>query len=318
MKLYKNLSEFSTLHNAVVTTGTFDGVHIGHRKVLNQLKESARKNNGESVVLTFFPHPRMVLYPDESNIKLINTIEERIELLAKEEIDHLIVHPFSYEFSRISSLEFVRNILVEKIGTKKLIIGYDHRFGRNREGSFEHLKEFGPLYGFDVEEISAFEVQQINVSSTKIRHSLEIGEIIAANHFLGRPFFITGIIEKGNQVGRKIGFPTANLHIPQDYKLVPAEGVYAIKALINNELFNGMLNIGKRPTVNGENKTIEVHLFDFNAEIYNREMRVFFYHRIRDEKKFDTLQALQQQLTEDEQTVRRLLAAEENTEWLPL
>ncbi len=316
MKLYRNLEEFLPLSNAVVTTGTFDGVHIGHQTVLNQLKSVAEKNNGESVVLTFFPHPRMVLYPDETNIKLINTIEERIELLEKECIDHLIVHPFSYEFSRISSLEFVRNILVNQIGTKKLVIGYDHRFGRNREGAFEHLKDFGPLYGFDVEEIPALEVQQINVSSTKIRHSLEIGEIIAANEFLGRPFFITGKVEQGNQVGRKIDYPTANIFIEEDYKLIPAQGVYAIKAKVKNKIFDGMLNIGVRPTVNGSNNTIEVHLFDFSEDIYGEQIRVYFYHRIRDEKKFNSLEELKHQLDEDRETAQRLLATEQDSLYL--
>tara|TARA_Y100001934_G_C12334505_1_gene766840 strand:+ start:801 stop:1751 length:951 start_codon:yes stop_codon:yes gene_type:complete len=316
VKLYRNLEEFLPLSNAVVTTGTFDGVHIGHQTVLNQLKSVAEKNNGESVVLTFFPHPRMVLYPDETNIKLINTIEERIELLEKECIDHLIVHPFSYEFSRISSLEFVRNILVNQIGTKKLVIGYDHRFGRNREGAFEHLKDFGPLYGFDVEEIPALEVQQINVSSTKIRHSLEIGEIIAANEFLGRPFFITGKVEQGNQVGRKIDYPTANIFIEEDYKLIPAQGVYAIKAKVKNKIFDGMLNIGVRPTVNGSNNTIEVHLFDFSEDIYGEQIRVYFYHRIRDEKKFNSLEELKHQLDEDRETAQRLLATEQDSLYL--
>ena len=316
MKLYRNLEEFLPLSNAVVTTGTFDGVHIGHQTVLNQLKSVAEKNNGESVVLTFFPHPRMVLYPDETNIKLINTFEERIELLEKECIDHLIVHPFSYEFSRISSLEFVRNILVNQIGTKKLVIGYDHRFGRNREGAFEHLKDFGPLYGFDVEEIPALEVQQINVSSTKIRHSLEIGEIIAANEFLGRPFFITGKVEQGNQVGRKIDYPTANIFIEEDYKLIPAQGVYAIKAKVKNKIFDGMLNIGVRPTVNGSNNTIEVHLFDFSEDIYGEQIRVYFYHRIRDEKKFNSLEELKHQLDEDRETAQRLLATEQDSLYL--
>jgi riboflavin kinase/FMN adenylyltransferase len=313
VKLYRNLSEFTPLNNAIVTTGTFDGVHIGHQKVLSQLKSVAQKYNGESVVLTFFPHPRMVLYPEESNIKLINTIEERIELLEKQGIDHLIVHPFSYEFSRISSLEFVRNILINRVGTKKLVIGYDHRFGRNREGSFEHLKEYGPVYGFDVEEIPALEVQQINVSSTKIRHSLEIGEIIAANHFLGRPFFITGKVEQGNKIGRQIGFPTANIFIQESYKLIPEQGVYAIKAKVNNQFYDGMLNIGVRPTVDNGKKSIEVHLFDFKEDIYNQSIRVYFFHRIRDEEKFESLEALKNQLELDKQTAQRLLVLEDNS-----
>ena len=220
MKVYRGLEEFEKLDNAVVTTGTFDGVHQGHRKILDRLMEVAKKSNGESVLLTFFPHPRMVLQP-ESDLKLINTIDEKIKLLRKEGIDHLIIQPFTKEFSRTTSLEFVRDLLVNQIGTKKLVIGYDHHFGRNREGSFDHLKEFGPIYGFEVEEISVQDVDNVNVSSTKVRKALEEGEVDVAANYLGHSFFIEGEVVHGKKMGRELGYPTANLKIENPYKLIP-------------------------------------------------------------------------------------------------
>ena len=307
MKVYRGLEEFEKLDNAVMTTGTFDGVHQGHRKILDRLMEVAKKSNGESVLLTFFPHPRMVLQP-ESDLKLINTIDEKIELLRKEGIDHLIIEPFTKEFSRTTSLEFVRDILVNQIGTKKLVIGYDHHFGRNREGSFDHLKEFGPIYGFEVEEISVQDVDNVNVSSTKVRKALEEGEVHVAANYLGHSFFIKGEVVHGKKIGRELGYPTANLKIENPYKLIPGNGIYAVRVRRGDDLYEGMLNIGIRPTI-GVSQTIsvEVNLFDFNEEIYGERLTVHFIKRIRCEKKFDSKDALIAEMQKDKVKAQQLL-----------
>lgn len=307
MKVYRGLEEFEKLDNAVMTTGTFDGVHQGHRKILDRLMEVAKKSNGESVLLTFFPHPRMVLQP-ESDLKLINTIDEKIELLRKEGIDHLIIQPFTKEFSRTTSLEFVRDILVNQIGTKKLVIGYDHHFGRNREGSFDHLKEFGPIYGFEVEEISVQDVDNVNVSSTKVRKALEEGEVHVAANYLGHSFFIKGEVVHGKKIGRELGYPTANLKIENPYKLIPGNGIYAVRVRRGDDLYEGMLNIGIRPTI-GVSQTIsvEVNLFDFNEEIYGERLTVHFIKRIRCEKKFDSKDALIAEMQKDKVKAQQLL-----------
>ncbi|TXB65110.1 bifunctional riboflavin kinase/FAD synthetase [Vicingus serpentipes] len=308
MKIYYNIDEFKATNKSVTTTGTFDGVHLGHNVILNKLKQAAQNFGGETVLLTFFPHPRMVLQPENTDLRLLNTIDERIELLKKSGIDHLIIHPFSKEFSRLSSIEFVRDILVSKLNTHKLVIGYDHHFGRNREGSFIHLKEFGPLYGFEVEEIPAQDIEQINISSTKVRNSLNNGNIKAANQFLGYHYFIKGTVVEGEKIGREIGFPTANIKVKEWYKLIPANGVYAVNIILNKIKYNGMLNIGNRPTLNGNDITIEVNIFNFNANIYNNEIRIEFIDRIRDEQKFDKLDELKQQLEIDKKTSVQLLS----------
>lgn len=307
MKVYYSIEEFESISNSAVTTGTFDGVHSGHQVIINQLKNAAKKINGESIVLTFFPHPRMVLYPDDNELRLLNTIDERIELLEKAGIDHLIIHPFSKKFSRLSSTEFVRDILVNQLHVSTLVIGYDHHFGRNREGSFEHLQELAPLYGFAVEEIPAQEIQQINISSTKIRNSLISGEINAANQFLGYHYFLNGTVVEGNKIGREIGFPTANIHVKEWYKLIPANGVYAVKVIYNGISYDGMLNIGVRPTLNGTKETIEVNIFNFDDDIYNKEIRIEFYERIRDEQNFNELSELKKQLAIDKNKVIQVL-----------
>lgn len=299
MKVYANIQEFKSAKNVVVTIGTFDGVHLGHKVIIKQLKKAAEELGGESVVLTFFPHPRMVVFPDDNELKLLNTIEERKELLEKAGIDHLIIHPFSRAFSRLTAIEFVRDVLVNRLNIKKMVIGYDHHFGRNREGSFNDLVEFGEVYGFSVEEIPAQDIQQINVSSTKIRTSLLAGEIHAATQFLGYPYFITGTVVKGDKVGREIGFPTANIKPDETHKLIPKNGVYAVKAVINKKEYEGMLNIGNRPTLKGINETIEVNIFDFDEEIYGQKIQVNFYERIRDEQTFEDLNELKNQLTID-------------------
>jgi riboflavin kinase/FMN adenylyltransferase len=309
LKIYHHIDEFEPLEYAVATTGTFDGVHVGHRTILNKLTETAKNNKGESVLFTFHPHPRMVLQPD-LDLSLINSLEEKAELLKECGLDHLIIHPFTKEFSRTSSLEFVRNILVKSIGVKKLVIGYDHHFGRNREGSFEHLKEFGPVYGFDVEEIPAQDVNEVKVSSTKIRKALLEGEIKIANDYLTRPYRLTGFVVKGDQLGRKINFPTANIKLDDEKKLIPKDGAYAVQVRIDNgkDLKIGMCNIGYRPTVKGKTKTIEVHLLDFKEEIYGSKLTLFFADRLRNEIKFNSLEELKSQLKKDEVKCRSILA----------
>lgn len=299
MKVYNGLEEFTPVKNAIVTTGTFDGVHLGHITIIQHLKKIASKFNGETVVITFHPHPRMVLNKD-ADIRLICTIDERIDLLSKAGIDHLIIIPFSKEFSRISSVEFVRDILVNQIGTKKLVIGYDHHFGRNREGSFEHLKEFGPVYGFEVEEIPAIDIDDINISSTKIREALNEGDIEKTKEFLGRNFSLQGIVVAGDQIGRSMGFPTANISVQESYKLLPKIGVYAVRVTFNHQTFEGMLNIGFRPTIDQQDGLrIEVHLFNYDGILYNKVLKIEFIERIRNEKHFNSVSELKDQLEQD-------------------
>jgi len=298
MKVYSSIEEFKTIPFAVATTGTFDGVHIGHCTILNRLIEVAKKSGGESVLLTFSPHPRQVLQPD-IDLKMLNSIEEKIQLLEKLGLDHLIIHPFTKAFSRTSTLEYVRNILVQKIGVQRLVIGYDHHFGRNREGSFEHLKEFGPLYGFEVEEIPALDIDAVAVSSTKIRKALEVGDVERAKEFLGYPYALEGVISKGDQLGRTIGFPTANLEVSSSIKLLPANGVFAVHVWIDTKRYLGMCNIGMRPTIEGKLSRIEVNIFDFDQDIYGRSMRIEFLCRMRSEQKFGNLNELKSQLQMD-------------------
>ncbi|AWM15282.1 riboflavin biosynthesis protein RibF [Flavobacterium sediminis] len=283
----------------ILTLGTFDGVHIGHRSIIEKVVSEGQKKNLESIVLTFFPHPRMVLQQDDT-LRLLNTIEEKGELLEKLGLDTLIVHPFSQEFSRLTAEEFVKNILVEKLNIAKIIIGYDHRFGRNRTATIDDLITFGKEYNFEVEQIPAEVIDNNSVSSTKIRKALENGEIELANSYLGYPYFINGTVIKGQQLGRKINFPTANIEIKEKYKLIPNLGVYVVQCSIEKETYNGMMSIGFNPTVNENKKlNLEVNLFDFNKDIYNKEIRVCFLKRIRDEEKFDSIELLQTQLEKD-------------------
>lgn len=311
MKVYYSLNDFEALSKAVVTTGTFDGVHLGHRKILAQLNRVASSINGESVLLTFFPHPRTVIQPD-LDLKLINSQNEKIEFLKKAGLQHLIIHPFTKEFSRTTSVDFVRNILVNTIGAKKLVIGYDHHFGRNREGSFEHLKEYGPVYGFEVEEISAQDIDNTTISSTKIREAIEQGDMQHANEYLGYNFPLTGKVVEGEKIGKSIGFPTANITVEDNYKIIPANGVYAVKAKLpaeNDAQWEGMCNIGIRPTFGGKFQTIEAHLFDFDQDLYGSQLSLEFIYQLREEKKFSSIEVLKKQLIEDEKNARRILAA---------
>ena len=307
MKIYEGLEGFTPVKNAVVTSGTFDGVHLGHQKILTRIREIARSIQGETVLITFWPHPRLVLYPTEHNLRLLSTFEEKAKLLRQYGIDHLITIPFTQEFSQMSSAEFISKVLVEAIQIKKLVIGYDHRFGKNREGSFEYLKANSSDFGFDLEEISRQDVEEIAVSSTKIRKALESGDVKTAESCLGRPYELNGLVIKGQQIGRSIGFPTANIHIPNDYKLIPKDGVYAVEASVDGTLYKAMLNIGNRPTVDGTKKTVEANLFDFQGDLYDKQITVYFHEFLREERKFDSLEALKAQLFQDQKSARSLL-----------
>ncbi|MEC4003306.1 bifunctional riboflavin kinase/FAD synthetase [Flavobacterium sp. SUN052] len=301
MKTYNSINTFKSAKKTIATIGTFDGVHIGHRKILNKIIQSANDLNCESLVLTFFPHPRMVLQ-DSTSVKLLNTLKEKSFLLEEIGIDNLIVHPFDKEFSRLSAEEFVKTILVDQLNIQKIIIGHDHRFGRNRTANINDLVGFGKEFGFEVEQISAQEINENAVSSTKIRNAILDGNIELANTYLGYNYFFSGEVVKGKQLGRTIEFPTANIHILEDYKLIPKNGVYVVKCLHDNDVFFGMMNIGNRPTVNGENQTIEVNLFDFDKEIYSEILIVEVMKFIRDEQKFDSLNSLKNQIQKDKTT----------------
>jgi riboflavin kinase/FMN adenylyltransferase len=299
MKIYYSTDDFAPVKNAVVTSGTFDGVHIGHQKILRRLEEVASKISGETIVITFWPHPRHILRPDEAGHLLLNTFEEKAALLKEQGVDHLLRIPFTREFSQLSSQEFITSILVERIGTKKLVIGYDHRFGRNREGSFEQLKVNGPQYGFDVEEIPAQDIDHVTVSSSRIRAALAEGDIVTANHFLGRPYSMNGMVIKGNKLGRVLGFPTANIDVDSHLKLIPAHGIYASIVTVGSARYKGMLYIGNRPTVDGTKTSIEVNIFDFDRDIYGENLQVDFISAIRKDTHFRDLEALKVQLTKD-------------------
>lgn len=310
MKVYRNLSEFNPLGNAVVTVGTFDGVHRGHQVLLKRINTAAKEAGGESVLLTFHPHPRLVLFPDDNDLRLLTTSEEKIELLEASGIDHLIVHPFSVPFSRTSVESYVQDILVKGIGVRKLVIGYDHHFGRNREGNLENLRKAAPLSGFEVEEIPARMIDDVNVSSTKIRSALSEGRVERANDFLGYPYTVRGLVVKGNEFGRSLGFPTANLQPQDPVKLIPGDGVYAVKVHFEDRLYHGMANIGKRPTVSpSESSSVtEVHIFGFSDDLYGKNLRLTFHARIRDEIKFEDTEALREQIEKDANAARIILA----------
>ncbi len=298
MKIFHSINEFHSDKKTILTLGTFDGVHIGHAAILKKLTQNTADGKFESAVLTFFPHPRMVLQ-GKSDLKLLNTINEKIDLLQKIGIENLIIHPFDANFSQLSAEEFVKTVLVDQLHIQKIIIGYDHRFGKNRTANIDDLTAFGLKYGFEVEQISAQEINDISISSTKIRTALEDGEINLANEYLGYSYFLSGTVVKGKQLGRTIGFPTANIELEEEYKLVPKNGVYIVAADIDEKSVYGMMNIGFNPTVQGEKRTIEVHFFDFDLDIYNRHIRVAILQRIRSEEKFESVEFLKIQLGKD-------------------
>jgi riboflavin kinase / FMN adenylyltransferase len=308
MNVYYGIQEFKKLDNAVVTSGTFDGVHLGHQKIINRLNEVAKLTNGQSVVITFYPHPRSVISPDNQIVKLLSTLDEKIELLEKSGVNHLLIIPFTREFSELSSEEFIQKILIQTIGTKTLVIGYDHRFGKNREGGFDYLKLNKEKYGFEIEEILRQDIENVAVSSSKIRKALQEGDVPSADHFLGRNYSLSGIIVKGKQLGRTIGFPTANIQVREIAKLIPSDGVYAVKVYYKEEAFGGMLNIGNRPTVDGTYQTVEVNIFDFNQEIYGENLSVEFLQKIRNEQKFNGLDELKEQIAKDKITCKDILS----------
>ena len=307
MKVYSSIEQFKNVARPTVTTGTFDGVHFGHRKVIDRLKKVAQNCDGETVVLTFSSHPRMVLFPDDQDLKLLNTIDEKKHLLEKAGVQHLIVQPFTKEFSRISSINFVRDVLVNKLNTHKLVIGYNHHFGRNREGSFEHLQEFSSIYGFEVEEIPVQLLDNVGVSSTKIRKALFQGDVDIAAEYLGYQYQISGTVVRGNAIGRTIEFPTANLELGNEKKIIPADGVYAVLVIFDGATYKGMMNIGKKPTLKNHTRTLEVHLIEFEEDIYNKGITIQFVKRIRDEIAFQELSALKEQLEKDLVLVSALL-----------
>lgn len=308
MNVYNSIDNFPGTANAVVTIGTFDGVHIGHQQIIRHLRKLAAETKGETVLLTFFPHPRMVLQPDDNDLKLITTMEEREELLRSFGIDHLIIQPFSKEFSRISATEFVRDQLIQRIGMKTLVIGYDHHFGRNREGSYKDMEEMAPIYGFRLEEINEQMINDVAVSSTKVRKSLLDGDIETANHLLGHRFSIRGKVVEGDRIGRALGFPTANIEIAEPYKLIPQNGIYAVQAKVQNVMKNGMLYIGNRPVVGGIERRIELNIFDFDSEIYNENVQVFLVSRIRGDLPFEDLDSLKEKMKEDKVIATKLLS----------
>lgn len=298
LKIYQSLNEFKPSRKTIVTLGTFDGVHLGHFAILDKICNIAKQENLESVLLTFFPHPRLIVSND-SEIKMLNTMAEKAMLLEKKGIQNFIIHPFDKLFSELSPREFVEQVLIKQLNIQKIIIGYDHKFGKNRAADFNDLIAFGKEFGFEVEEIPAKQVDEVAVSSTKIRNSLLEGNISLANAYLGYSYMLSGIVVKGNQLGRTIGFPTANIEVSENYKLIPKNGVYVVSAIVNNQTIFGMMNIGIKPTVGENVPTIEVHLLDFSEDIYGQEIQVNVIERLRDEQKFESFEALKSQLEID-------------------
>lgn len=314
METIQGISQFNKPDQTVITIGTFDGVHVGHRMILKRLINNAKTSNLKSTVLTFFPHPRMVLQKD-ADLKLLNTLEEKTQILEKVGLDYLIVHRFTKQFSRLSATDFVRDILVNGLKTKKIIIGYDHRFGRNRNANINDLRAFGETLDFGVEEIPAQEIDDVSVSSTKIRKALLNGDVETANEYLGYHYMLTGVIKKGKGLGRQLGFPTANLIIAEDYKLIPQNGAYVVKSHVEGQETFGMMNIGHNPTVSDQDlfserrQHIEVHFFDFQKNLYGKKLQIDILNRIRDEQKFDSINALQNQLQKDKKKSLALISS---------
>lgn len=309
MKTYHGLEAFKKVKNPVVTVGTFDGVHIGHSRIFQRMQKLAEECNGETVVVTFHPHPRLVIHPDSKGLKFINTREKKYSLIESYGIDHLVIIPFTRQFSQTDARTFIKDILYDKIGLCQLVVGYDHHFGRNREGTFDELQSLANELNFKVEKIPEQDVDNIAISSTKIRNALMEGKVNVANALLGYEYSITGKVVHGNRIGHKLGFPTANIELKDEYKLITAIGVYACRVEWNGQMFLGMGNIGYRPTIDHSNLTIEVHIFEFDEEIYGETITIFFVDRIRDEVKFKDLEALHDQLVKDRETVKQRLLA---------
>lgn len=307
MRVLYDIANFNSDKPIVLTQGTFDGVHFGHKKILKQVVSEALNIGGESVLLTFYPHPRLVLSPDNNDLKLLSTIEEKVELVSDLGIDYLIIIPFTKEFSQLSAAVFVKNILVDKLHIVKLIIGYDHRFGRGREGGIEQMKELAQQHNFELSEILAQDIADSIVSSTKIRNALLAGDVQLANKYLGTRYVISGKVEEGHQRGRTIGFPTANIRVNSSFKLIPLNGVYAVWVYIDKKRYSGMLNIGYNPTFEDKKWSIEVHIFDFNKNVYHMDISVEFVARIRSEQSFASINALISQLKVDERNIREIL-----------
>jgi len=310
LKIFHSITDFKSNKKTIVTLGTFDGVHIGHQKILEKVTQKKEAKDYESLVLTFFPHPRMVL-EGQSDVKLLNTLSEKIELLKKNGLDNLVIHPFDEKFSQLTAHDFVKTVLVDQFHIQKIIIGHDHRFGKNRTANIDDLIAYGKQYDFEVEQISVQEIEAVSVSSTKIRKALDAGNMELANRFLGYDYFLTGIVQKGKQVGRTIGFPTANLKIEENYKLIPRNGVYIVKSILDQETIYGIMNIGFNPTVEGQDLSIEIHFLDYNADLYGQEISVSLLQFIRSEQKFQSILLLKAQLESDKE--KAILFLKSNT-----
>ena len=307
MREITDITTFTTQQPTVLTIGTFDGVHLGHQKIIERVVATARQEGLLATIFTFFPHPRMVVQHDKS-LKLIHTLEEKKQLLQRLGVDLLVVQPFNEAFAQLTAEEFVSTILVQHLNVKKVIIGYDHRFGRNRTANINDMRLFGEKYGFAVEEISVQEVDEVSVSSTKIREALNKGDVTTAEHYLGTPYSLTGTVVHGLQLGRTLGYPTANIQVTEDYKLIPKDGVYAVYSYIDARKVYGMMSIGKNPTIEGKGASIEVYFFDFNGDLYDRELTIYFVKYLREERKFSSVALLKKQLQDDETTARKAIA----------
>lgn len=307
MREITDITTFTTQQPTVLTIGTFDGVHLGHQKIVERVVTTARQEGLLATVFTFFPHPRMVVQHDKG-LKLIHTLEEKKQLLQQLRVDLLVVQPFNEAFAQLSAEEFVSTILVEHLNVKKVIIGYDHRFGRNRTANIDDMRLFGKKYGFAVEEISVQEVDEVSVSSTKIREALNKGDVTTAEHYLGTPYSLTGRVVHGLKLGRTLGYPTANIQVTEDYKLIPKDGVYAVYSYIDGRKVYGMMSIGKNPTIEGKGASIEVYFFDFNGDLYNQKLTIEFVQYLREEQKFATIDLLKKQLQDDETAARKAIA----------
>ena len=309
MRVYHSLDEVPQISNLVLTQGTFDGVHLGHEKVLRHVVKTAKEAGGESMLLTFYPHPRLVLYPNDNNLRLLSSIDEKADLVASTGIDHMLVLQFTDQIAKLSPLEFVRNILFQKLAVKTMVVGYDHRFGRNREGDFTQLQEMSEMFGFQVAEIHASEIEDIAISSTRIRKALLSGNLAQANALLGRKYRFSGVVIHGRKLGRTLGFPTANIGMRDPYKLVPGGGVYAVRVHIHGKTYNGAANIGWNPTINDKGFSIEVHILNFSDDIYNEEIELEMVQFLRYEEKFENIEALTTQIKKDVSAAEAVLSS---------